>query len=381
MTLDKAREGLTITRSSSRKRRGHFFLKDGIMKKIAAIISVALLLSAGRADAVELCAAVDGSWSLSSQEFRVQLDGLISAVEDQDIIPPNKGVTLSVVQFAWGARLEVPPTLINSDAAVDQVVLQIDGAMNDFGHRTDIVSAIELCMQQFIDPSDEWVIDISTDGMHSVSFGTDPITAREAAVLAGLDVLNAIGVGGADTDVLDDLVWPQPAADPPARGFTVYVESFDGFVDAMREKVRDEISFPVAVDIKPTSCPNPLDTGSPGVLPVAILGTADFDVLQVDPGTVALEGITPLCWNYEDVAAPFDSSQPQDSCTSCTTSGPDGFLDLTLKFDRQEVVAALGEVEDRGCYLLSATARLLEEFGGRGISGSDVVRIQMMGKK
>jgi hypothetical protein len=346
------------------------------MKRTVAIITLVLILTAGRAGAVELCAAVDGSWSLSPQEFRVQLDGLISAVQDRDIIPRNAGVTLSVVQFAWGARLEVPPTLIDSDETADQVARRIDGTLNNFGHRTDIVSAIELCMEQFIDPDDEWVIDISTDGMHSASFGTDPILTRESAVLGGLNALNAIGVGGANMDALHDLVWPQPASDPPAPGFAVYVESFGGYVDAMREKVRAELSLPVSVDIKPTSCPNPLDTGSQGVLSVAILGTGDFDVLQVDPETVALEGVPPLHWSYEDVAAPFHSSQPLDSCTSCTTDGPDGHLDLTVKFDRQEVTAALGDVEDMGCYLLSLTANFLDQFGGGGIVGSDVIRIQ-----
>jgi hypothetical protein len=49
------------------------------------------------------------------------------------------------------------------------------------------------------------------------------------------------------------------------------------------------------------------------------------------------------------------------------------------------VVAALltactgtaGAVTDRGCYLLTLTANMLEEFGGGGITGSDVVRIQL----
>jgi len=47
----------------------------------------------------------------------------------------------------------------------------------------------------------------------------------------------------------------------------------------------------VALDIKPTSCPNPLNTKSNGVLPVAILGTEDFDVYDVDPVTVTLAGM------------------------------------------------------------------------------------------
>ena len=42
----------------------------------------------------------------------------------------------------------------------------------------------------------------------------------------------------------------------------------------------------VDIDIKPTSCPNPLNVKSKGVLPVAILGTASFDVNDVDVSTV-----------------------------------------------------------------------------------------------
>jgi hypothetical protein len=100
---------------------------------------------------------------------------------------------------------------------------------------------------------------------------------------------------------------------------------------------------PIAVDIKPTSCPNPLNTKSNGVLPVAILGTDQFDVYDVDPATVTLEGVSPLRWAYEDVATPVDNGP--DDC-ECTTEGPDGYRDLTLKFSTQEIVAALGDVTD-----------------------------------
>ena len=60
----------------------------------------------------------------------------------------------------------------------------------------------------------------------------------------------------------------------------------------------------VDVDIKPTSCPNPLNVKSGGVLPVAILGTEDFDVAEIDASTVQLAGVSPLRWSIEDVAAP-----------------------------------------------------------------------------
>ena len=128
----------------------------------------------------------------------------------------------------------------------------------------------------------------------------------------------------------------------------------------------------VYIDIKPTSCPNPLNVNSKGVLPVAILGTEDFDVTEIDVTTVFLEGVPPLRYAYEDVAAPFLG---EPSCLdeyACTTDGPDGYLDLTLKFNKQAVVATLGPVSDGDVLCLTLTAELLDETP---ISASDVIRI------
>ena len=122
----------------------------------------------------------------------------------------------------------------------------------------------------------------------------------------------------------------------------------------------------VAVDIKPQSCPNPLNVKGKGVLPVAILGTEDFDVTQVDPATVELAGVSPLRWDWEDVATPSEE---------CTTAGPDGYLDLTLKFDIQEVVAALGVVSNGDDLVLTLTGNLCVEFNGTRIVGEDIIII------
>jgi hypothetical protein len=132
-------------------------------------------------------------------------------------------------------------------------------------------------------------------------------------------------------------------------------------------------------DVKPESCPNPIDTKSRGVVPVAILGTAEFDVTQVDPSTVALEGVAPLRWDYEDVATPFNGPSLDDAF-DCTEEGPDGFVDLTLKFDNQELVAALGPVEDGDVLVLEVYGHLGEEFGGDPFYGYDLVLIKKKGK-
>ncbi|MFC2069344.1 LamG-like jellyroll fold domain-containing protein [Chloroflexota bacterium] len=130
----------------------------------------------------------------------------------------------------------------------------------------------------------------------------------------------------------------------------------------------------VDVDIKPTSCPNPINFKSKDVLPVAILGTEDFNVTEIDPETVRLMGVSPLRWAIEDVATPFDG-EITDVCSECTTDGPDGYDDLTLKFGTQEVVTALGSVEIADCVFLLLTGNIKPEFGGTAFAGQDVVKI------
>ena len=55
-----------------------------------------------------------------------------------------------------------------------------------------------------------------------------------------------------------------------------------------------QLTRSVPVDIKPGGCPNPLNVGSQGVLPVAILGTSDLDVTTIKPETVTLNGVLTL---------------------------------------------------------------------------------------
>ena len=108
--------------------------------------------------------------------------------------------------------------------------------------------------------------------------------------------------------------------------------------------------------------------GSKGNIPVAILGTDNLDVQDIDPATLKLEGISPLRWSIKDVAAPISSSQECD----CTIEGPDGFDDLNLKFDSQGLAAALGSVNDGDELVLTITG---EMFDGTPFEGSDCVII------
>ena len=133
----------------------------------------------------------------------------------------------------------------------------------------------------------------------------------------------------------------------------------------------------VYVDIKPGSCPNPLNLKTKGVLPAAILGAEDFDVTTIDPGTIQLsrevieEGVAPIRWSYEDVATPFTG----ELC-DCHDLNQDGYVDLTLKFKTQELVSQLKLDQVTGETIpLTLTGNLKEEEGGTPITGQDCIWI------
>jgi len=151
-------------------------------------------------------------------------------------------------------------------------------------------------------------------------------------------------------------------------------------VDTVVNVVAPPPEFPVAADIKPQSCPNPLNVKDKGVLSVAILGAADFYVSQIDPASMRLEGLAPLTWALEDVATPYEPCLDKADAYDCTEAGPDGYLDLVLKFDAQEVVAVLGDLNDGDVLVLHLSGILKEAYGGTAIVGEDVVWIIKKGK-
>ena len=138
----------------------------------------------------------------------------------------------------------------------------------------------------------------------------------------------------------------------------------------------------VPLDIKPGSCPNPLNRRSRGVLPVAILGAADFDATTIDVSSVVLaradgiggglaphEGPPGPHSVFDDVATPFEG-EPCD----CHDLGADGIPDLLMKFKTRQVVAALllYELSPGATVELVVTGNLLD---GTAFEARDCVTI------
>jgi len=90
--------------------------------------------------------------------------------------------------------------------------------------------------------------------------------------------------------------------------------------------------LPVEIDIKPGSDPNCFNNDGHGVIPVAILGSVDFDVNTIDTGSVMLEGLAvkavgksnKLLAHYEDVNG-------------------DGYNDLVVQIEDDDLVFEEGD--------------------------------------
>ncbi len=147
----------------------------------------------------------------------------------------------------------------------------------------------------------------------------------------------------------------------------MYYTGYDGVHMRILSAISEEEILEATIDIKPGSCPNPLNVKSKGVLPVAILGTEDFDVFYIDVASITLEGISPIRSGYEDVATPFEG----EIC-DCHELGADGYLDLTLKFKIQDIVDVLGEVNDGDEVIISIIGELSD---GSDFAGADCVVI------
>jgi len=110
----------------------------------------------------------------------------------------------------------------------------------------------------------------------------------------------------------------------------------------------------VMIDIKPGSDPNCFNSDSHGVIPLAILGSADFDASTVDPFTVFLDG------------AQVRVKGKSGNAGSLEDVNGDGFQDLVV------------QILDDGSYTFGDTTATLNGFTHDGVPivGTDTICIR-----
>jgi hypothetical protein len=99
----------------------------------------------------------------------------------------------------------------------------------------------------------------------------------------------------------------------------------------------------VYVDIRPGICPNHVRIESPLPIAIAVLGTMDFDVANVEPTSIrlSLEGVAepvkPLSYAYKDVGMALIGGR-----CACHELRGDGLDDIEFYFSIAELGATLG---------------------------------------
>ncbi len=152
--------------------------------------------------------------------------------------------------------------------------------------------------------------------------------------------------------------------------------------DANGNGIPDVCERVVTLDIKPRSCPKPVNPRSQGVLPVGLIGSELADVMQVDVDSLAQAradgvggSVAPLTGprgplpKVADAGTAFDG----EPC-ECHDIGPDGIDDLVLKFSMPVLVETLelGSLPHGTSVMLTLSGSLLD---GTEFEASDCIVI------
>ncbi len=171
------------------------------------------------------------------------------------------------------------------------------------------------------------------------------LTNPTAPTVAGLN-LGALFITLVDTDSAVFASDALPLTPPDLSAFEVNVSGTVFFDDPDNKSMNFALTSltlipeptAILVDIKPGSFPNSVNLKSKGVLPVAILGTVDFDVNDVN--------IAKLMFGDPNSGAPLSPVRSAFEDVS-----DDGFEDLSLKFSVADLVesGALGPLTMEAC--------------------------------
>jgi hypothetical protein len=194
------------------------------------------------------------------------------------------------------------------------------------------------------------------------------MTPEEAcAAIAGVDELVCGEAVDGCWEVGEEPVAPGIVmGSEPAAGTAVPIGSSVNIVVSTGQCVH-----PVAVDIRPGSCPNPFNLASQGVLPVAILGSEEFDVSMIDPASIRVADVPALRSAMEDVGTPLLDGEECE----CHAVGADGIMDMTAKVSTQMIVIQLANAE-----LIAPHAEIAIEIravlqDGTLVGGEDCIRL------
>lgn len=170
------------------------------MKKLAGVVLAGILAVSAPATShadplVELGLAIDVSGSISTANFNLQKNAYINVLNNPSIVPRDGSVAIGVIAFDDTIHPVFTTTVI-TPATIGSLISALNTNLLDFGGSTAIGDSIAYLSNQLLTnsiSSTKQVIDVSTDGDGNV--GVNQVTASNAAVAAGIEEVNCLGIG------------------------------------------------------------------------------------------------------------------------------------------------------------------------------------------
>ncbi|MDW8141253.1 MAG: VWA domain-containing protein, partial [Candidatus Bipolaricaulota bacterium] len=316
-----------------------------------ALLSSVFSSSYAQGDGVktQLIIIMDGSSSIASEDFRTMIEAVASSLSDPNVVPQNGTVEVALVQFSHllrdaktgipGATTELVLTVVDP-TTVGEIARRIRNVVQAGGF-TPMSQGIRVATELIKAkprPGARQVYNIISDGNPNLPGGPDQaqeeaIKARNEAVTAGLDQLDAEAIGDAVEErgfieFMQRLVYPQPGfivdnSNFPVgtkNGFVVVVRRFQDLERAFRQKLVFTLNQPPVVDAGPTP------DGTPDAQPytcnvgqaITLDGSGSFDP-DAAPNAPN-KGIAKFEWDFNGDGTP-DATGPRVQFTCPSTPG------------------------------------------------------------
>ncbi|MEX0279649.1 MAG: DUF1194 domain-containing protein [Arenibacterium sp.] len=217
------------------------------LRRFALLSTLALSPAPSLACDLALALAVDVSGSVDSSEFRLQMDGLATALRDPLISEAlvRAEAQLMLVQWTGATRqhVTIPWTLINSFDALDRFA---DAVTDDRrvwrNYSTAIGDALSFTMAEFPPVSHclRLLIDVSGDGVSNE--GEEPTEIHPDLKALGI-VVNALAIEESEPDLtayfFENVITGEGA-------FVVSASTFEDYPAKIRKKLLREITLQTA---------------------------------------------------------------------------------------------------------------------------------------
>jgi len=202
----------------------------------------------------ELVLAADISLSMLPDELAIQRQGYASALADPRVIEailagPNRRVALAFVEWAGvhEQNIVIPWTILDSAAAVENFARRLGAGLAPLSHRTSVSAALDFAAAMFEGNGIESplrIIDISGDGTNNQ--GGPVVISRDAAVANGITINGLVLLSDDGTisafEIPDLDVYYSNCVIGGPGAFSVLVDSWEEFADAVRAKLLREIA-------------------------------------------------------------------------------------------------------------------------------------------